>query len=85
MLKIKDNVNLKELEKYGFEYEYEDGESYWCKYLSDNVHKLFIYENDREIIQGKFQLIFGFARVELDEKWVDDLIKADLLEEAEEK
>ena len=80
MLKIKANVDLKELEKYGFEYEYEDGENYWCKYLSDNTHKLFIYEDDREIIQGKFQLIFGFARVDLEEKWIKDLIKAGLVE-----
>ena len=49
MLKIRDDVDLKELEKFGFEYEEEDGEKYWCKYLPDNQHKLFIYEDDREI------------------------------------
>ena len=83
MLKIKDNVDLKELEKFGFEYEEDEDEYYWCKYLSDNEHKLFIYEDDREIIQGRFQLIFGFGRVELDKKWIDDLIKADLVEVVE--
>ena len=28
MLKIRDDVDLKELEKFGFEYEEEDGEKY---------------------------------------------------------
>ena len=28
MLKIRDDVKLKELEKFGFEYEEEDGEKY---------------------------------------------------------
>ncbi len=78
MLKIRDDVDLKELEKFGFEYE-EDGEKYWCKYLPDNQHKLFIYENDRKIRQGDFVLIFGYNEVELDERWIQDLIKADLV------
>ena len=38
MLKIKDDVDLKELEKFGFEYEEDEDEYYWCKYLSDNEH-----------------------------------------------
>ena len=79
MLKIKDNVNLKELEKFGFEYEEDEDEKYWCKYLSDMEHKLFIM-NNREIKQGKFQLIYGFKEVDLEEKWIQDLIKADLVE-----
>ena len=49
MLRIKKDVDLKELEKFGFEYETDEDESYWCKYLSDNEHKLFIFEKDREI------------------------------------
>lgn len=83
MLKIKDNVDLKELEKFGFEYEEDEGEYYWCKYLSDNEHKLFIYEDNREILQGKFQLIYGFAKVKLEEKWIQDLIKAGLVEKVD--
>ena len=81
MLKIRDDLDLKELEKFGFEYEEEDGEKYWCKYLPDNQHKLFIYEDDREIKQGRFTLIFGYDEVELEEKWIQDLIKANLVEE----
>ena len=81
MLKIRDDVDLKELEKFGFEYE-EDGEKkYYCKYLPDNQHKLFIYEDDRKIRQGDFVLIFGYNEVELDESWIQDLIKADLVKE----
>lgn len=79
MLKIRDDVKLEELEKFGFEYEEEDGEKYWCKYLPDNQHKLFIYEDDRKIRQGKFVLIFGYEEVKLEEKWVQDLIKANLV------
>ena len=79
MLKIRDDVDLKELEKFGFEYEEEDGEKYLCKYLPDNQHKLFIYEDDRKIRQGDFVLIFGYNEVELDERWIQDLIKADLV------
>lgn len=30
MLKIRDDIDLKELEKFGFEHE-EDGKKYWCK------------------------------------------------------
>lgn len=83
MLKIKDEIPLKELEKFGFEYETDEDEEYWCKYLSDNEHKLFIYEDDRKILQGKFQLIYGFAMVDLDEKWIQDIIQAGLVEKVE--
>lgn len=79
MLKIRADIDLKELEKFGFEYEEEDGEKYWCKYLSDNQHKLFIYEDDRKIRQGKFVLIFGYEEVKLDERWIQDLIKEGLV------
>ncbi|MBS5682305.1 MAG: hypothetical protein KHW52_06150 [Clostridium sp.] len=79
MYKIRADIDLKELEKFGFEYEEEDGEKYWCKYLSDNQHKLFIYEDNREIKQGKFVLIFGYEEVKLEEEWIQDLIKANLV------
>lgn len=78
MYKIRADIDLKELEKFGFEYEEEEGEKYWCKYLSDNQHKLFIYEDNREIKQGKFVLIFGYEEVKLEEKWIQDLIKEGL-------
>ena len=79
MSKIRDDIDLKELEKFGFEYEEDDEEEYWCKYLPDNQHKLFIYEDDREIKQGRFTLLFGYDEVELEDKWIQDLIKANLV------
>ena len=79
MPKIRADIDLKQLEKFGFEYEEEDEEKYWCKYLPDNQHKLFIYEDDREIKQGRSTLIFGYDEVELEEKWIQDLIKANLV------
>lgn len=79
MYKIRADIDLKELEKFGFEYEEEDGEKYWCKYLSDNQHKLFIYEDNRKIKQGKFVLIFGYEEVKSEEKWIQDLIKEGLV------
>ena len=79
MSKIRDDIDLKELEKFGFEYEEDDEEEYWCKYLPDNQHKLFIYEDDREIKQGRFTLLFGYDEVELEDKWIQDLIKANLI------
>lgn len=78
--RIKNDINLEELEKFGFQNEYEDGEEYYGKYLDDNEHKLFVYKDDGEIIQGKFALIFGFDRVELDVNNIQDLINADLVE-----
>ena len=57
----------------------EDGEKYLWKYLPDNQHKLFIYEDEREIKQGRFTLLFGYDEVELEDKWIQDLIKADLV------
>lgn len=80
--RLKNNVNHKELENFGFEREYEDGESYYGKYLDDNEHKLFVYD-DGEILQGKFILIFGFEPVELDKENIKDLIEANLVEEME--
>lgn len=79
MSKIRDDIDLKELEKFGFEYEEDDGEIYWCKYLSDNEHKLFIYEDDREIKQGRFTLLFGYDEVKLEDKWIQDLIESGLV------
>lgn len=34
---------------------------------------------NREIKQGRFTLLFGYDEVELEDKWIQDLIKADLV------
>ena len=88
MLKIKDNVDLKELEKFGF--EYED----WNKWYSRDVErkkeevKLIVYPDSRKIEIENIQ-DYGmdgdeYFRYDVDE-YVQDLIKADLVEKVEDK
>ncbi len=81
MLKIKDNVDLKELEKYGFKY-------YRMLYVKDNLRneipdlienkKIYIEEESRNISIGAG--LFN-ADIELDTLY--DLIKADLVEKVD--
>ena len=71
MLKIRDEIDLKELEKYGFEYEEgiiikEDGS--YCKYATA------INKNDRTI--RPYYAGFSYYDYEV----IYDLIKADLVE-----
>lgn len=49
MLKIKDNVELKELEKFGFEYW---SYLYWKRYCKDNI---VIFENVSDTSWDDFQ------------------------------
>lgn len=75
MLKIKDNVDLKELEKYGFEYEEgiilkEQGS--YCKYAT------IINKNDRII--RPYHAGYSYYDYEI----VYDLIKDGLVEKVEE-
>ena len=91
MLKIKDNVDLKELEKYGYELQ----EDWWnrpSKITTNDVEGEMIYYKhvapytsiEIEIKTRKIteQRIDIFINVE--EKYIDDLIKADLVEKIEE-
>ena len=85
MLKIKDNVDLKELEKFGFEYIKIGNQEWYGKFLDDfNMHKLFVYPNDRVIKQSKLILTLNFREVELEEKYIADLREAGLVEETKE-
>ena len=84
MLKIKDNVDLKELEKFGFKM-YEDyyNEKGNLKYYFAG-QDLYLFENENE--QGKFLRTFtdlecGFSMFDVDILY--DLIKADLVEKVE--
>lgn len=81
MYKIRDDVDLKILEEFGFEYDNsEDNESpCYVKYLPDNKHAIFIFE-DGSIHKGKFVIIYGFKEIELDTACIQDLIQADLVE-----
>lgn len=81
MLKIKDNVDLKELEKFGFiKYKnIDDGEDYWC------IADLFIGE-DRRIIQDDGinpckSIDYQLSEIEIG--IIFDLIQAGLVEKVE--
>ena len=90
MLKIKDNVDLKELEKYGYELQ----EDWWnrpSKITNDDVEGEEIYykhvapytsieiEVKARIITEQQEDMFRIV----EEKYIQDLIKADLVEKME--
>ena len=85
MLKIKDNVDLKELEAYGFEIN-----KYW-----DNSYMTIMYEgrrgqefdliiNENRFIQGWSEGADGDGTQDYISNVLYDLIKADLVEKVEE-
>ena len=79
MLKIKSNVDLKKLEKFGFEYV-EDEEPYYVYDLKDNRTYLVIDVKTKEI--GLSTSLYG----DIPSSYIDNfdllyyLIKADLVE-----
>ena len=76
MLKIKDNLDLKELEKFGFT---EFSES-WNRCYNSNEIVTIISKNTRKIIDVDTN--YGFFEMKRlgESKRVNDLIKADLVE-----
>ena len=76
MLKIKDNIDLKELEKYGF-VEYKDcySRSYNSNEITTDINKETRYIVDIDTDWGFFDM-----RNLGESKRVNDLIKADLVE-----
>ena len=83
MLKIKDSVDLKELEKFGFiKYRnIDDGETYWC------IADLFIGK-DRRILQDDGinpckSIDFKLSETEVE--IIYDLIQVGLVEKVEEE
>lgn len=82
MLKIKDNVDLKELENYGFEY-LEEERNYW-KYVFLNKYgaeKQYWINIDTRIIEFKVDTAATFDY----DTTIYDLIKADLIEKVDDK
>jgi hypothetical protein len=83
MLKIKDNVDLKELEKFGFEYGEEDWDgNKWHFYHSGEIYIDQLNEN-----QPEFERVLdtnGYGYSDIDGETLYDLIKADLVEKVEE-
>ena len=96
MLKIKNNIDLTELEKFGFEkIEHYGTVDYFCD-LGDNRSHIFVYAqnencNDVEkIVRGQIALTTGYfgdyAETWFGDKQLDvlyDLIKADMVEKVE--
>ena len=93
MLKIKDSVDLKELEKFGFKktffpFEYMGIRCDYHKSLSDSTG-LFII--NKKILKKKFKRYgyrdcFNYEWIdqEIDKRYIKDLIKADMVEKVEE-
>ncbi len=85
MLKIKDNVDLKELEKYGLEfYEWEeDGLKYQSYMLDDDSTQIVILDEIENLPRGTITNPEEYA-ISYD-AWdkLYDLIKADLVEKVE--
>lgn len=81
MLKIKDNVDLKELEKFGFEYDEElserDDKCYSC---TEKWQKVLLFENDRDV--RIYETIWD-SNCQFVNNVLYDLIKADLVEKVE--
>lgn len=77
MLKIKDNVDLKKLEKYYFVRDYFIDEWVYYKEYKHYAYEesLIVYEKDREIQAKGIRLLDTLY----------DLIKADLVEKVDDK
>ena len=93
LLKIKDNVDLKELEKFG--YEYENVLDVYYKMIIPHKLLIFLFEyqpkarvititKNRKIITKKMQYWLDWNICKTNEKDIRDLKKADLVEKVEE-
>ena len=92
MLKIKDNVDLKELENFGYaiipEGIYAKSLGFWINGIGDRIETFIAIEKDRTI--NKYEVVSYLRKVYEEKKkhlfkWnVKDLIKADLVEKVEE-
>lgn len=83
MLRIKNDIDLKELEKFGFEYVEEDDDKdgkwhYWCPKNMTSMTIDVINELQPELVRIIDDGTFGFCKDDLD--IIYDLIKADLIE-----
>lgn len=88
MLKIKNDVDLKELTKYGFkklEYDTRGHKYSWKRFLDNvNYYELYIARNNRISINIKNE--YGFNHIVIKEKLQDklyDLIQGGLIEKVD--
>ena len=81
MLKIKDDVNLKELEKFGFENNYNNEyllKSYKKDFSQDDY--ISIKKEDRSIQMRHYQEEYGVTNIIRIDELLYDLIQAGLVE-----
>lgn len=86
MLKMREDVDLKELEKYGFEFDISS--SFYERKIDDNWYNIICIDKDREIFEmteeiGYWTVTFSDEE-QFDTKYIDDLIKANLVVKVEE-
>ena len=89
MLKIKDSVDLKELEKFGFKYRNENkGDFISCqrKDKNENIWIDIVYYKvcgeDKNIFQHTDD--YAYNTIPTEEKYIQDLIQADLVDKVDE-
>ena len=79
MLKIKDDVNLKELEKFGFEFSEDDNFYFYYEFTEPDCNselRIYIDKDTREISTG-FDMYVSPYKIH---NKIYDLIKANLVE-----
>lgn len=86
MYRIREDVNLKELENYGFELDTSSG--FYERKIHNNWWDIICVDKDKEIFKmteeiGYWATTFSDEKL-FDTKYIDDLIKADLVEKVEE-
>lgn len=87
MLKIKDNVDLKELEKYGFEYDFKL--NYYVKRINYQFYyrEIVVFINNPNFKVRELKVYSSVIQDNPNEKWLEsniqDLIKANLVEKVE--
>lgn len=86
MYKIREDVDLEELEKYGFEFDTSSG--FYERKIDDKWWNIICVDKDREIFEMTEEIGYWTATFS-DEEWfdtknIDDLIKANLVVKVEE-
>lgn len=86
MLKIKDNVDLKELRKFGYRYSgnVNRGEE-WTKNIQDNIIRGIIIDGDWNNRKISFQFPYMDIKYPPIENFIKDLIQAGFVEKTEKK
>lgn len=86
MYKIREDVDLEELEKYGFELNTSSG--FYERKIDNKWYNIICVDKDREIFEmtekvGYWDITFSDEEW-FDTKYIDDLIKANLVVKVEE-